>query len=336
MLRRPVPTAARLLKHAARTHSMQQWRDRALLGGATASGASVHPVPSILAPPSYRYVDYSGPWIEDHFLRHYLSRNLRTPLVYLPILWASVYQHIQVMNFLPRQGDEAMAAIERILRNELRPDVRYFTVLDYDHAIWDWHLFPKNVLVFSAGGSGDVPIPWLKGSPPLSNPPKDLRVSFMGRLDGASNAGDVRGRMREALEGVAHFGFGPDWRDVMARSTFSLCPRGLGRATYRLYEALSVNSIPIYLWDDLEWLPYRDHLDWDAFAISLSVDRAHELPATLAAWDDARIARARAAIADCYESHFTLDGVCGQILRMVDEFADKDRFDATVARRRPA
>ncbi len=332
--RRPAPVTARLLRHWLRTFAASPRKECAVLDSAIRSGCTAVPVPAVLVPPPYRYVDYGGPWIEDSFFHFYLGRREQTALRYLPIRWAAVYQNIQTMNFLPADGDAALAAIERILRRELDPSQRYFTILDYDHAIWDWHLFPKNVLVFSAGGAGDVPIPWLKGSPPLSNPEKDIRVSFMGRLDGASDAGGVRSRMHAALKDDAHFGFGPEWRDVMARSTFSLSPRGLGRASYRLYEALSVSSIPIYVWDDVEWLPYRDELDWENFCISVNIDRAAELPQMIANWDDDRVTRAHDTIARHYGRYFTLDGVCERIVEMANRFADPGRFETAIAERR--
>jgi hypothetical protein len=132
--------------------------------------------------------------------------------------------------------------------------------------------------------------------------------------------------MHDALRDVALFTSGPHWRDVMARSTFSLCPRGLGRASFRLYEALSVGSIPIYLWDDVEWLPYRDQLDWTEFSLSLPVSRIGDLPEMLRSLAPDRIARMQRRIAQVYDSHFTLPGACRQILAMVNTLADRDRF----------
>jgi hypothetical protein len=192
--------------------------------------------------------------------------------------------------------------------------------------IWDWHLFPRNIAVFSAGGWGDVPIPLLKGSPPYACPPKEIPLSFVGRIDGASDAGSVRSQMHAALRESALFTSGPHWRDVMARSIFSLCPRGLGRTSFRLYEALSVGSIPIYLWDDIEWLPYREELDWAEFSISLPIGRVSELPEILRSYSPERIAQMQRRIAQVYASHFTLPGACEQILHAVERLADPGRF----------
>lgn len=77
--------------------------------------------------------------------------------------------------------------------------------------------------------------------------------------------------MFAALREFAHFGFGPTWRDVMGRSLFTLCPRGLGRASFRFYEALSVSSIPVYIWDDREWLPFADRIPWGDIIVSINI-----------------------------------------------------------------
>jgi hypothetical protein len=42
----------------------------------------------------------------------------------------------------------------------------------------------------------------------------------------------------------------------MQRSLFNLAPRGFGRASFRLTELIQMGLIPVYLWDDVEWLPY--------------------------------------------------------------------------------
>lgn len=52
---------------------------------------------------------------------------------------------------------------------------------------------------------------------------------------------------------------GPHWEHVMRESSFSLAPRGLGRTSFRLFETMHLGLIPIYVWDDYEWLPYTPH-----------------------------------------------------------------------------
>jgi len=293
----------------------------------------VLPAPGLLRPPPHLYRGYRGPWIEDAFFRHWLRESGRSSLTYVPIFWTDLYLHTQSLRFTPRQLERWQSAAENLLDRQTANQRCYFTVLEYDHMIWNWHKFPRNVAVFSAGGWGDIPIPLLKGSPPFACPPKDIPLSFVGRIDGSSNATNVRGRMRDVLRDLAHFTEGPGWREIIGRSTFSLCPRGLGRTSFRLYEALSVGSIPIYLWDDLEWLPYRDEIDWSEIAISLNIAEVDRLPRLLAEYSPQRIARMQERIAALYDDYFTLAGACRQIVRQVERLTDLRRFGALMQRR---
>jgi Exostosin family len=43
----------------------------------------------------------------------------------------------------------------------------------------------------------------------------------------------------------------PFWERMMHTSVFHLCPRGNGPSSYRLYEALQADTIPIYIWDEV-------------------------------------------------------------------------------------
>ncbi len=52
-------------------------------------------------------------------------------------------------------------------------------------------------------------------------------------------------------------------------SKFCLAPRGFGRSSFRFFEAMLLDVIPVYFWDDIEWWPYKDVLDYSKFAISI-------------------------------------------------------------------
>jgi hypothetical protein len=52
-------------------------------------------------------------------------------------------------------------------------------------------------------------------------------------------------------------------------SKFCLAPRGFGRSSFRYFEAMLLDTIPVYFWDDIEWLPYKDILDYSTFSVSI-------------------------------------------------------------------
>ncbi len=60
--------------------------------------------------------------------------------------------------------------------------------------------------------------------------------------------------MREVLNGTEGFAVSdrvPDWEALIRDSDFHLCPRGNGPTSYRLYESLQAETIPIYIWAEV-------------------------------------------------------------------------------------
>lgn len=56
-----------------------------------------------------------------------------------------------------------------------------------------------------------------------------------------------------------------DYLRQLSQCKYSLCPRGKGSSSYRIYESLSVGSIPIIFGSNA--LPFTDTIDWTRFAI---------------------------------------------------------------------
>jgi hypothetical protein len=203
-----------------------------------------------------------------------------------------------------------------------RSSQAFFTICDYDHTPWDWHRFPRNIVVFSSGGDGDLPIPLFRGERTFRHPPKDILISFMGRWDGASDTNGVRSRMYAAMQSVAHFGYGPDWDEIMGRSVFTLCPRGLGRASFRLYEAMSVCSIPVYIWDDREWLPFAEEIPWSELIVSVPVTDLASLPDRLQGMSPHEIRDRQEKIAHYWPRYFTPVAACDIIRQLTTTWQD--------------
>ncbi len=157
----------------------------------------------------------------------------------------------------------------RVLKylHSLPPEQEFFTVIQHCRGFQG--ACPENLLVFAAGGAGDFPIPLLVPSltPDFSPHCRVHRVSFMGKYRGPNDATGVRSAMVAAMRGRAGFNLLESrpysgYCQSLKGSVFVLCPRGFGRTSFRLYETLAMNSIPVYIWDDVEWLPYKGDLDW--------------------------------------------------------------------------
>ena len=61
------------------------------------------------------------------------------------------------------------------------------------------------------------------------------------------------------------------FRKLTSKSIFTLCPRGYGPTSFRLYESINLGSIPIYISDDFI-LPFQDKIDWDKLALLIKLE----------------------------------------------------------------
>jgi hypothetical protein len=155
------------------------------------------------------------------------------------------------------------------LRTVLRPTVPYIVVSQNDYGLtvvngwWTPARYP-NVLILSAGGYGHVPLPLFLRDQELYRrelQQRQLLVSYVGSDRHAP--GKMRTKMIEIVEAISklynlttYVGHVPSWRDVMANSRASLCPRGYGRTSFHLLETLQMGLIPVHVFIDREWLPY--------------------------------------------------------------------------------
>jgi hypothetical protein len=58
-------------------------------------------------------------------------------------------------------------------------------------------------------------------------------------------------------------------------SKFCLAPRGYGRSSFRFFEAIILGTVPVYFWNDKEWLPYKEILDYSTFSVSINEKDIH-------------------------------------------------------------
>lgn len=188
----------------------------------------------------------------------------------------------------------------------------------------------SQLLVFSAGGKGDIPLPLLCKPRPRPTCKRDLLASFKGVIQHPHHDYPFR----EAM--ATHFGQDPrfviidtnqctkeeqafDYIELMVRSEFSLCPRGFGKTSYRLYEALQQGSIPVYIHDGNPWLPYRDEISWSSFAVIIDYRDLEQLPAKLERITTEQREAMRRIASDLLQTHFSMEGSCDYIVRKMTE-----------------
>mmetsp|Transcript_11191 Transcript_11191/g.17123 ORF Transcript_11191/g.17123 Transcript_11191/m.17123 type:complete len:209 (+) Transcript_11191:3-629(+) len=175
--------------------------------------------------------------------------------------------------------------------------------------------FP-NVLVLSAGGYGHVPIPLLKQPEKLQtnlDQNREYLMSFVGSLKNAP--GRMRRKLNEEL--AKHLGdkykyyHGDDWRDVMKMSRVSLAPRGYGRSSFHLMEILQSGLIPIHIYLDEPWVPYR--VVFEKLGYHTKAQDLGKLVLALQSMKPEEFSAQEKLIASYRESHFTAEGVLNHI-----------------------
>lgn len=161
---------------------------------------------------------------------------------------------------------------------------KYYTIVQHDDGVPI--KLPRDTIVFGAC-TGHVPIPLIyedKNKTLLnlqkkSFSEKNILASFVG-----SNTHNVRTLMMHILCNKPDIFISSDtWNsnvnkdkqvlfiETALNSKFILCPRGYGRSSFRLFETFQLGCVPIYIWDDIEWLPYKDKLDWSRLCVSINI-----------------------------------------------------------------
>ena len=247
--------------------------------------------------PYSQYGGYAGPWGENEFISHFLGTESRSEFDSSNIselLASSAFHRLEEVFYpavplfaqwtdLRHSGarpPKGPNELQRLFRN-LRSDVLYVMLTTHDRGDGAVGLACKylaNVLLFSAGGWGNVAIPLIKGETPhrramdgasWQERPRSVLFVFIGT--------NWLGRevvMSTFSSGSASLPMGSrffysmqtsQWQSNVSRAVFALAPRGFGRTSYRLYELLQHGTLPIYLHDDdVEteqagpWVPFQN------------------------------------------------------------------------------
>lgn len=224
----------------------------------------------------------NGLYLEEYFLSRIISNNAQTKRVYIPALWT---------NF---QIESWFESKKQIMQDKLNEWIKenpsengYFTVVQYD----DGCLLnlPNNTIVYGAC-SGNIPIPLIYEDNENRLENKKIYKSFDEKLVLCSFVGSITHELRRKLinyyrsDSEFVLDYNEYWTpnvnidrqnifiDLSCNSKFVLCPRGYGRSSFRFFEILKLGSIPVYIWDDIEWLPYKEIINYTKFSISVNIN----------------------------------------------------------------
>lgn len=215
----------------------------------------------------------------EEFMYEYLLAKqgvIQTDWVYLPIFWTNLQNH---PGFATNKAKYQILLVQAL--SIMPPNTKYFTIVQHDDG--PQLTIPSQTVIFGAC-TGTIPLPLiyedttnqLLMAPRMT---KNMLASFVG----TKTTHPLRGEMVRHLEGKQGIQCqgAPVWKvnvveqdaarfvEWTLRSKFCLAPRGYGRSSFRFFEAMQLDTIPVYIWDDIEWLPYKDILDYSTFSISI-------------------------------------------------------------------
>ena len=264
------------------------------------------------------YPPFSNMYFEKYFYRYIETLYSETKITqelyesYIPVFWTE----LQIAHGFENIKDRLQSVIDK-----LQKDKTYFTIVQHDDGILI-HM-PNNVIVFGMGGIGDIPLLLTYDNTELfqeyknnnktvfcsfvgslTHPCREIMLSVMNKPDVVLITNNWTNRVEEDKQQL--------FLQTTSKSRFTLAPRGYGKTSFRMYEALRLNSIPVYIYDD-EWLPYKEVLDWSKLAVLVHINHIHTLYNDLKEITDDQITE----MLDYYHSvehYFTYDGMCEYVL----------------------
>jgi len=224
---------------------------------------------------------------------------------YLPVFWTSYY-----VNNNYGQDQRTKQALQDYINN-LDKSKKYFTIVQYDDGILN-DVSGIDLKVFGMGGGEyDYPLPLTAQPHPYSfTVERDVFCNFMGALTHpirkellpvAKKAGYLCSTSALPIESYCM---------NLARSVFTLAPRGYGPTSFRLMEAIQYGSIPVYISDK----PMIPHNKWFDYGVLIEPKDVPNIDRILRRFTHDEIAEKQEMLPKVYEEMFTYEACKKAIL----------------------
>lgn len=277
----------------------------------------LRPLPNYPSYPPY----HKGEYIEEYFYTFYKNNKTafdKIGYTLIPIFWTNLYIH-SFPNFIIQEYINAL------------PPGKYFTVCQFDDGIHE--NLPEGTINFVAGGNKPgIPIPLICSSIPETfkkHLDKDIFCSFVGTcLD--TEKYSCRVKLYDTYRLDKDFYFTPkrpwdrvvtttqleEFCNITQRSRFTLCPRGYGLQSFRLYEAMQLNSIPVFVYNQ-PFFPFSAFSDcnWDDFCVRVHENEIPELKTKLLSISETKQQKMLESGREIYKKYFTMESMCSGILK---------------------
>ena len=273
-----------------------------------------------------QYPPHQGynPMIEERAYSFFkIKEELKSDYIYIPIQWTS--WHINPGGEYGQNTQPLINFCNQL--TEKHPDEKFFTVVQYDGGtlvpIDNCRIFASSGYFSSPLGKNSVyePIPLI--CDPHGGDSKEVReykVGYVGR-----DTHPIRVKMNKVLSHLPQYKFAVNldhnrtevFRDILYNSVFALSPRGFGPASFRMYEAIQMQCVPIYISDEF-WLPFTDYIEWDKMCLLINGDEIETIPEKVDALLESGDYQNMIDYGqEMYEKHLTWDGCLNTIAKIV-------------------
>lgn len=248
----------------------------------------------------------NGRYMEEYFY-DFITKNIKTfeniDFVYIPVFWTN----LQVSH----DYQDKKELYNYILNSKYDSTAKYFTIVQHDDCVL--LSIPNNTLIFGAC-SGHIPLPLIYENPLVSTQiEKTLLCSFVGsgthRLREKLLYLNSNEKCKIQINGW-NVNVSSQDSDNFVKTTqesvFSLAPRGYGRSSFRFFESILLGAIPIYIYDDTNWLPYQDILDYSLFSLTVIEENIESIGELLNSFSNEQIAEMQSHVSK-YKDCFSLE-----------------------------
>ena len=286
----------------------------------------------------------NGLYMEEYFLEYIEKNEIITKRKYIPAFWT---------NF---QIKSEFNSIKNILQEDLNIWVRdnpskkgYFCIIQ--HADGSYLNLPENTIIYNGGNKGMYPIPLIyedKNNTLINIPKKtfnekEILCSFVGNITSNNISPNVRQIMFDTFKNNKLFrlidsgGWNPIvnknlqniFIDTTISSKFALAPRGYGRSSFRFFECFLLGSIPVYIWNDKNWLPFQQIINYDKLCIVIHISEINILEYKLKNITENKY-NAMWNYYDKIKHLFELEGMTKQILSEIGIKSIKHKFSLCI------
>jgi hypothetical protein len=219
----------------------------------------------------------------NYFKKNY--NQISSEYIYLPIQWTAYH----LLNGYGKNLTDLAEYYETIIKKY--PKSIFFTIVQYDGGTL---IKLKNCRIFSCSGdflspigenSFYEPIPLICAEHPNKNIiNKKYKVTFCGRITHGIRE-KIFFNLKSQKDYFLYETLSNKFSDIdtqifrylINNSIFTLCPRGYGPTSFRLYESIQMKSIPIYVSDEF-WLPYEKEIEWNKFSLCINENQISSIP----------------------------------------------------------